>query len=287
MKRRSAGGYKKSSFLKWLGSIFQSIISLVWKILPFGFALALIYFTFFGIHEVLHADPYFQIKAIKIFPRGILSTEEYQTLERKCARTNILDYNLKSLSDFLLANPRVKEAKVYRRLPSDLDIFIVPRNPFVQLHLSPNGDYYTVDEEGIVMAKSKQKMPEIPVLSHYEYSKKSFNILERYQFEAFSKLSGIVKEFQANPLTKTEQISEFSVDHLGNYSIFLTNGPELKICQNASENLQKLDVVPELLAREKRTAIQYIDLCFDNVIVQPINEAPVKTKVKKAVKKVQ
>ena len=52
------------------------------------------------------------------------------------------------------------------------------------------------------------------------------------------------------------------------FSIFLVNGPELRICQNPALNLQKLNAVGNLLVPEERQKLSYIDLCLNDVVVQ-------------------
>ena len=268
MARRTGG--RKGSFVKFVAGVLQAMFYFIWKTLPLTLALGFFYLTFFGVHRFLYADPYFQIRMVKVFPKGILNAEEYGILERRCANSSILDFDLKDLADFIEANPRVKQAKVYRHLPSELEIFIVPRTPLVELRLSPKGDYYELDQDGVVMAKSKMPDPALVTLEHFDYSKKSLNIFDFYDYDAYKKLPGILETFRQNKVTAEETISKIAVDHLGNYSIFLLNGPELKICQNVTENLLKLNAIGDLMNTGKRSEIEYMDLCLDDVVIQPL-----------------
>ena len=283
MKRRSGGGYKKFSLGKFFFELLRSVFQFVWKGLPYGSAFIIFYFAFFGTHHLLHADSYFHVTVLKVFPKGILTSEEYSMLERKCRDANILDFDLTRLSNFIKTDPRVKQVTVYRHLPNELEVFMVPRKPLAQLHFSPKGDFYTIDEEGIVMEKTRFPTSGLIVLNHYDYPRKNLNMFDQYQFDAFRKFPNIISALKQNEVTKSESISEMSVDHLGNYSIFLTNGPELRICQDAAENLRKLNVMNHLIVTNEREKIEYIDLCLDNVVVQPVSTfAKEKHKAKKS-----
>lgn len=270
MKRRS--GQRKGGLFKFLGGFIQGAFQLIWKTLPVTLTLFFFYLTFFGVHRFLYADPYFQIRTIKVFPKGILNTEEYGILEKKCSNANILEYDLSGLASFIQTNPRVKEAKIFRKLPNEIEVFITPRVPLIQVKLTPKGDYYTLDQEGIVMAKSKLPDPGLIILENFDNVKKTLTIFEQYQQEAFLKLPGILTAFRTNPVTADETISKISVDHLGNYSIFLLNGPELKICQNTEDNLVKLNAIGELIQTQKRSEIAYIDFCMDDLVIRPITK---------------
>ncbi len=267
MKRRGIS-VRKFGFHKILLELFSWVFGIFFKCLPITIFIALLYFTFFGVRETLFADPYFQVSLLKVFPKGILTSDEYRDLEREAGGKNLLHINLERVSSVIKSNPNIKYASIVRRLPNELEIYITPRIPLTELHLTPKGESYVMDDEGIVMSVSKSPNYNLIQFSNYYYPKKKLEVLEKYQHDSLKKLPKVLQAFQENDVSKREKIDMISVDHLGNFSIFLVDGPELRICENVKANLLKLGPIANILKTDERYQLAYIDLCLNDVVVQ-------------------
>lgn len=225
-------------------------------------------FVSLRVRDSLYADHYFQASTIKIFPKGVLSPVEYAQLEKECRNQNLLRINLKHLEKIVAANPEVKKVKIERKLPGELSVFVVPRKPAVELSVSPKGEYYTVDEEGVVMSVNKTPNSKMIQWNHYNYRQKKLKVFDVYKDLSLKQLPAIIQAFQENEATKNEKIAAVNVDHLGEFSVKLQNGPEIKICEDPREALKKISAMGNLLYGEERNKVLYMNLCLNDVVVQ-------------------
>ncbi len=261
-------GSKKFSFLRDVFEAFNWCLGLFWKAAPLLILTAAVYSGFFGIRNVLYADPYFQINVLKVFPKGVLTSDEYTGFEREIRGRSLLGINLERLSSVIKSNPRVKRVSILRHLPAELEIFIVPRDPIASLALSPKGEFYTIDDDGVVMAISKSPAPDLIQFSNYYYSHKKLDVFDKYRDASIKALPVILKAFRENEVTKEEIIRTISMDPLGNFSIGLMGGPTLRVCDDIALGLQKLSATRNLLAPPERGRIVNIDLCLNDVVVE-------------------
>lgn len=247
--------------LLWIGEVF-------WKSIPGLICLGVLFCIFLGLREILCEDTYFQITAIKVFPQGVLSSNEYQRLEKECRGRNLLSYDLKRIENYIKSNPSVRSVNVTKRLPNTVEVFITARTAIVQLRLRADGSLYLIDSEGVVMSVSDQEQRRFIILDDFNYHKKKLDLFERYSNEAMRRLPELLKAFKENRVTREEAIERIAVDHLGNFSIYLVNGPEIRMCEKPSASLEKLVPFQEALRGEQRSKIAYLNLCFNDVVIQ-------------------
>ena len=69
-------------------------------------------------------------------------------------------------------------------------------------------------------------------------------------------------------LSHFEVLTRIGIDHLGNVSIILGNGPQIRLGRRPMDSLKSLEKTIPLLKSEERSKIEYVDLQYDNVIVK-------------------
>ncbi|PIQ86288.1 MAG: hypothetical protein COV74_05330 [Candidatus Omnitrophica bacterium CG11_big_fil_rev_8_21_14_0_20_45_26] len=263
MKRKSSGK-KRNKSQGVIGFLFRT----AWKALPFVLILTVLASAWIGAKQLLYADPYFQISAITIFPRGVLSQTEYERLETTCRSQNLLEINLDQINRIVRSNPNVKDARILRKLPNEIEISLISRNPVAQLQLMPNGHWYLLDEEGIVMEVLKAAKSEFLMLTQYDYQTNKLALFDRYRDESLPRILKFLEIFKQNSVSKNEQIDSIAIRQNDMYSIFLHKGPELRMCGNLSLGFEKIDAIEPLLKGPERFGLSYVNLCLDDVVVQ-------------------
>lgn len=266
MKRRSSSS-KKMKFRSFGESISRLFFFMV-KAVPAFALIFLIFWIFSEARQFLYADSHFQVASFKIFPKGILTQDEYNRIEKEIGGKNLLTVDLKNISSFIKRNPYVKNVNVSRKLPQEIEIVIEPRRPLAELHLTQTGETYTLDQDGVVMSVNKIPNTNAVQLYHLFYPKKKLSLLDHYQSDSFKKLPIFLNAFKENSVTKQEILRDVSIDHLGNFSAHLHDGLELKVCQDFISNLQKLSPIANVLRTDERNALSYVDLCLSDVVVQ-------------------
>ncbi|MBI4388218.1 MAG: hypothetical protein HY582_04175 [Candidatus Omnitrophica bacterium] len=266
MKRRSSKS--RFSLFDFLIKPFLWVIGFVWEKIAAVLFAAVVLLAFFGIREVLYADPYFQVASVKIYPNGILTSSQYQQVEKECTGQNLLKLDFKHLIIVAKANPYVKDVKIRRKLPGELEILLGVRKAAAELQLVPKGEFYTVDEEGVVVSTSKNSQIDTLILTHYDYKKKRLDLFERYNEEGIHRALGLFQAFKQHEIMKNEKVEHIAIDHLGNLTVYLVNGPAIRTCGNATFELQKLNAMHHLFQGEERNRIGSVDACGKDVVVQ-------------------
>jgi cell division septal protein FtsQ len=253
---------------KWFKKAMARFRILFWKLLPWGLAFGLIGFFSLNIRQMLHADPYFQVEMIKVFPSRIITESEHQFLESETRGKSLFDIDLKEISKRLERNPKVKRAEVVRSLPKQLSIFIATRSPFIQIQLKEGGPYYLVASDQLVLSAQKSPRPELTILEDFETTKKSYSVGSLYENKDFYLLFDLLETLRTDSLLAKQNISKVSMNQLGNVTLVLQDGIELKAGRelNLSESVKA--VLNSLLNSETRNQILYIDLRYRDMIVK-------------------
>ncbi len=244
------------------------LLKLTWRSLPAIGVAGFFYFSFFGIQHLLSADPYFQIQALRIFPKGVLSLGEYDQLEKMCTGANLLTIDLNRLAAFVRRNPNVKNVQVVRHLPNELEIFMVPRKPQFQLWLGPRARFYTIDEDGAVVKVVDRLDPSLLLIEHPSYAKKALAPLEQYKPIFWEKFLEVVRIFRTHAATKDERIRKVTIDPNAHFSFLLANGPVIRIAEIADYTDEKGVALAKMLRSEERQRLDYVDLRHQDIVVR-------------------
>ncbi len=253
---------------RFLKKLPRGFVSVIWKGLPFSVASFLILFLFFGVRQMLHADPYFQIEKITVFPAGILSEAELHFLESKTKGKSLLEINLKELSQNLERNPKVERAEVIRVLPKELNVHLIKRLPMLQVQLKPDGPYYLISSDQIVTGINRQARPDLLALEDYHSNQKSYSVGMLYQNPNFESLRNIFMSIQNEISLRTENLIKTTTDGMGNVSLFLKDGLELKVGKQFNLSPAVQMVLGSLLKSKERSEYLYLDLRFRDIIVK-------------------
>lgn len=253
---------------KWFKKAASRFWALFWKALPWGMAFGFIGFFSLGVKQMLHANPYFQVEMIKVFPSGVLTESELRFLEAETRGRSLLEVDLKEISRRLERNPKVKRAEVVRSLPKQLSIFIATRFPFIQVKLKEEGPYYLVASDQLVLSGQISPRPDLLILEDFGASKKSYTVGSLYENRDFYLLFDLLEALKSDPVLAEQNISKLSMDQLGNLTLVLQDGIELRIGRvlNLSENARA--VLNSLLSSETRNQILYVDLRYRDMIVK-------------------
>jgi len=258
---------KKFNF-RFLKKWSRNLSAIVWKTLPFGIASFCILFLFFGVRQMLHADPFFQIEKITVFPAGILSSSELQFLEMKTKGKSLMEINLKELSKNLERNPKVERAEVVRILPKQLNVYLIKRMPMLQVQTRSGGAYYMISKDQVITAIHKQARPDILVLEDHNASQKKYSVGMLYQNSNFESLRNLFILIQNEPALRKENLIKMTTDQMGNISLFLKDGLELKVGKELNLSPAAQMVLGSLLKSKSRSEYLYLDLRYRDIIIK-------------------
>jgi cell division septal protein FtsQ len=264
MGKRRSGLWSTKRFKK----VGRGFLALLWKTLPWGFAFGLIGFFSLNVKHMLHADPYFQVEVIKVFPSGVLTESEHQFLEAQTRGRSLFDINLKEISRHLERNPKVKRAEAVRSLPKQLRIFIATRSPFIQIQLKEGGPYYLAASDQLVLSVQSSPRPDLAVLEDFGSAKKSYSVGSLYQNKDFYLLFDLLETLKTDPLLGKQNVSKLRMDQLGNLTLILQDGIELRFGRSVSLSESARVVLRSLLNSEDRNEILYMDLRYRDMIIK-------------------
>lgn len=264
MARRRGQKWNPKALTKTIGSFVRS----VFQFLPTAFAAGLVVFTFFGVKQMLYADPYFRITRVTVFPSGILTDAEYQYLQDQSRNRSLLELDLKLISKNLERNPKVKRAEVMRVLPNQLKVFLATRSPILQIRLSERGAYYLVGSDQMVLAARDMADPDLMILEDFSTAQKSYSAGALYANRYFGAVTEVLVWLQNDPWLSREVIAKMRLDRLGNIAFVFSDGIELRIGRTPIHSPSKIALLKTLLESGERNQILYVDLRFQDVIVK-------------------
>ncbi len=261
---------KKSSknFFSGIFSLIGGTFRLLLKVTPVVAIALIIGFGFFGVKKALYADSALSIQKIVITPNDSLPASKQQQVESKWLGKNILKLDLKKIAKDLEQDPNVRVAEVTRHLPAILKVEIQKRTAAVYIQLAPRGLYGVISEDGVILDVVKESNPSLVLIEAYGGDQKEPKTGMRVKQRGYSEAIKFLKAFWNHALSRRETVSKMSLDHLGNLTIFLGGGPEVRLGRHPSDRLEAFERIETLLEKESRTQIEYVDLQFDNVIVK-------------------
>lgn len=248
--------------------MITGFFSISWKIFPFVFALTAAGGIFFGVKEALYADPRLNIKEVAVYPPFALNNGRRQALETRVLGKNIFTVDLENLALKLQDNPEVQAARVSRQFPASLNVHIKTRRPIALIQFSPKSSYGLISEDGMILDVLKQPDRAYVVIQAYGMGLTTPSAGRKVKNAAFGEVSKFLNAFWRHNVSKREPLTGVSVDHLGNVTISLGEGPSIRLGKRPSERIDTLEKMMYLLEDESRKAIEYVDLQYDNVIVK-------------------
>lgn len=259
---------KKKNLFEPFFNVVTGLFSLSLKALPSLLVAAVFLSLFFGVRHFLYADPQLTVKDIVVSPAPAMANGRRQDLETKLLGKNILQIDLKKIASDLESNPEVQSARVDRQMPSTLRVEIVSRKPAAFVQFSPNGAVGSISEDGMILNTFKNSDHSLVTIEAFGMGLKDPQVGYQIRNRGFSETIKFLQAFWEHPLSKREVLTRVSLDHLGQLSITLGAGPDIRLGRRASSRIPTLEKIIYLLEGGDRETIQYIDLQFDNVIVK-------------------
>jgi len=223
---------------------------------------------FWGLRENLYADPGFLVQSLEVVPEKALSPQRIQELERRFLNRNLFKISPQALARELEADPAIREARVLRKFPKTLQIEISHRDPFVQIQFSPHGPYVSAAEDQVVLSKEFERNKKLLLIEAFEDRDSKPENGEGLSLAGFREAVELAKAFQTHPLARREAIERIRLDHLGNVTLVLVKGPELRFGRQPMKKFHTLGSLPPLLKGPDRDKIIYIELQYRDLIVK-------------------
>ena len=218
--------------------------------------LGVLVYVFFG---YLYTSPYFRLERIVVSGENRLSEIEVLNLARIDKGSNILEIDIRKVSDRIEQHPWVQKAFVKRELPQKIVIDVIERVPVAMINLDR---LYLVDKKGVIF---KEVGPEdafdVPVLTGLESEYLAAN--KSVSRNLIEKALTIIDELNKRGTLGVDQISEINMDPYAGLTIFtLENGTQVKLGFDGYG--QKLEHLKKVVAnlQERYEKAEYINLNY-------------------------
>lgn len=263
-KRKSAGGLGWKALKGAVAWLFRT----VWRGVPVALLGLSAFGIFWGIREHLYHDPTFKLQTLEIRPEGALSPSMTQNLERLYLGENLFKISPGRIAVTIEQDPLIREAKVKRIFPEKVRIELSRRIPSLQLRLDPKGEYLTLAEDFVLLEKADERNRSLALVEAFEVGGLRTVLGRKVLVPGLEETKELIEAFGGHPLGQSEVIDRLRVDHLGNVSIVLADGPELRFGRHPMQRFPALDTVTPFLKGADRAKILYLDLQFQDLIVR-------------------
>ncbi len=251
---------------------FGSFIWFAWrgflKILPLVVIAALAAGVLLGVRSALYADSNFSIQQIRVEPGTDLSAAKRQSLESQYLGKNLLRVDLHRAAQDLQADPEIEWAHVERQFPSTLVVRLKRRVPVAYVRLSARADLGLVSDDGMILEVVAKPVSSELIMEAYSLNVAKPSIGYQIKSSAFHEAVRFIREYQKHPAAEKEPLASLSIDSGGNVSILLAKGPLVRLGRRPSQRLAAFEKLVPILQDEKREAIEYVDLQFDDIVIK-------------------
>ena len=221
-----------------------------------------------GIRGALYADSYLSIQKITVKPQEALTSQHLQRLNERLLGKNILALDIQKFSKELERDPEIRRARFRKLLPFELEIEIERRFPFAFLRFPGKNSYGLVSDDGMILGMVPERNVSGLVVEPLDLGVQEPAVGKKLRIQGFDETVKFADEFQNHVLTRYETLTKIGLDHLGNATITLGQGPEIRLGRRPTEKLNALEQILPLLEGQGREKIAYIDLQFENVIIK-------------------
>ncbi len=261
---------KNSSTLTWkaIKGSFRLLTKGILKVTPLILVAGVGLAIFWAIRENLYADPGLQIQAIQVLPHGGLPEARLKELQKAYFGKNLMKVSLKEVAALIQQDPKIREARVTRDLPKTLKIEIAERVPFAQLQLEAKGIYFSSAEDGVLLDEGSGRNKNLLLIEAFDLPGLEARKGKKLPLAGFRESVTLVKAFWGHSLSKSETIERVRLDHLGNVSLVLKEGPELRLGRDPMGKFYLLDSVTPLLKGPERKQIVYMELQYHDLVVK-------------------
>lgn len=261
---------KKSAPLTWkaIRGATRLLSKGILKTSPLLFIGAVGAFIFWGIRENLYADPGFLLQRVEVTPAQSLSAQKIKELEKIYLHQNLFKISAREVAERVEQDPEIKEAHVVRDFPKTLRIRVIDRSTFGQIRLLPHGSLYILAGDGVILSGETSRNNELLLVEILNSNLLSLERGKKYPLPGLKEGIALTKAFKSRSLGRSETVEKIQLDHWGDVSVFLKDGPELRFGRDPMKKLQVLDSLIPLLKGEDRKEILYIELQYQDLVVR-------------------
>lgn len=268
-KKKKVTPAKRKAWLTGVQTAVMMMVRVTGRLLPVAILSALFYLGFMRVRDALYADPSLDVRQIQVTPEGFLPAAVKTELDQQWIGTNIFAADVRKISAFLAKDPAILKADTVKKFPGTLNVQITPRLPFARITFAKGGQAAVISEDGFVLsllgAKDEFKGPSLDAFeSEWKVPVKG----KQMAVKGLDQAVEFYRQFQYHPMAASESITRLSLDYLGNLTITLGAGPDVKLGRKPLEYLNSLHKLDPVLDPAERAKIQYVDLQFEDVIVK-------------------
>ena len=262
-RRKSSGG----GFAE-IGRFIKQSWGILIKSIPILLILCALGASFMGIRSALYADSNLAVQKILIEPAGSISGIQREHLESEILGKNILNVDLVKTAASLERDPSIQNVRATRAFPAAIRFEIQRRFPVAYVQFARGASTYgVVSEDGVVLDIIQGRAAGL-VMEAFGLGMTRPNVGAQIRNRGFLEAASFLKLYQNDPLSIDEPITKVMLDALGNVSILLKEGPEIRLGRRPTQRLEALQKSMPLLESDMRKKIDYIDLQYDDVVVK-------------------
>ena len=238
----------------------KTIFMKFWNFLIIFLLICILFYLIRETYFYLISWDKLNVKEIQIFTDDINVREELRKGLNWVRGRNILIINLKNIKQELMKDNRIESVSIKKILPSKLSVTVKLRKPIAVI--SNKGNYYFVDEKGVLFQKLKKEVIDLPIISF------NGDLRKETLLKILSNLSKIKDESLFHRIYSIEIFPPERV-HLK------LKGEQFYLILNIKNFYTNLKNYIKILPRIKKTfeKLEYIDLRFkDRIYVKPFKE---------------
>lgn len=261
-KKSSGGGFAA------IGGILSQSASLFMRSIPMLLVILACSAFFMGIRSALYADYNLTVQKISVVPPQALTAAQRERLDSQVLGKNILNTDLKGLAQALEKDASIQNVKVSRRLPSEILVEVQKRKALAFIRFAAPQIYGVISEDGMILDVVDAKGATGLIMEAPGLGIQKPSIGQQLKNRGFQEAVLFLNAYQNYSLSAQEPVTRVLLDHLGNVSVVLREGPEVRLGRRPSQRIEAFKKIAPILEGETRDKIAYIDLQYDDVVVK-------------------
>lgn len=241
---------------------FKIPIEQVRNIVIFIFVIFLIVAGWSGGQQYLTSAPLFVIKSVNLAPSlQFINSSSLDNLPGK----NIFSVDLRQVEKKLRAKyPQIKNLKVERSLPDQIQVLARQREPLAQINL--NGQYYSIDKERVPLSSSGYSFDGLPLLANTRVNVKLV-MGAPLRVRRIKIGLEITSAFRQHPYLSRYKIEKIDLDNLSKIIVTFDDAFDVVIDRDKIQN--KVELLGALISQHQLplNEVEYFDLRFKEPIV--------------------
>ncbi len=209
-----------------------------------------------------------EVEAINLYGQRTMSPERVKSLTEVYLGSSLMELNLTEIQESFLEYPLIRSAKVTRKYPHSLDIYLYDVLPVAYIAIQ---EIMTLDEKAILLPlPDKGMLYNLPIITGIDVEVQSAEIGQIIPDETVQMLVGFLKMIRKEHQNLYLDISEISYDRRGIKLISATHGTSVFL-GNEDDAILNSIILEKFISDESDSGIispyQYIDLRFDRQVI--------------------